>query len=414
MFSCGREAETRTEPATPLQSGSTAALRILQFNSRLTGGGTDEQCLGLAEGLLELEQSVWIVGPDSPWAFRRTREKGICFEPVKGPYLASLPLIWRAARLMRTQRIQIIHAHHGRDIWPTILAARLSGRRPKIVISRHMAKSPSSWFSRRFLLKNCDAVVAVSKFVQKVLCEGVYEPETDDPERRARPPLQGDHKKIHVIYGGIDTNRFRPFDALAQRKLWSLNRDNFVFGVAGAYQLPRGKGQRQFLLAASKIHTKIPEARFLIIGRGNMADVLRAEIIRLGLIGKAWLTPYCDDMPAAMNAIDCLVHPAIGTEAFGLVLCEAFACGKPVIASNLDGIPEAFSFGNYGQLVTPGSIEGLASAMLNWAQQPPKQEMQKEEVHRNIAEQFSFITGTRRMLGLYKTLLGDRRAADAS
>ena len=140
---------------------------------------------------------------------------------------------------------------------------------------------------------------------------------------------------------------------------------------------------------------------------------MRAEIIRLGLTGKAWLTPYCDDMAAAMNAIDCLVHPAIGTEAFGLVLCEAFACGKPVIASNLDGIPEAFSFGNYGQLVTPGSIEGLASAMLNWAQQPPKQEMQKEEVHRNIAEQFSFITGTRRMLGLYKTLLGDRRAADA-
>ena len=119
-------------------------------------------------------------------------------------------MISRAARLIRSEDIQIVHAHHGRDIWPAILAARLSGRRPKIVISRHMAKSPSSWFSRRFLLKNCDAVVAVSKFVQRVLCEGVYEPETDDPERRARPPLQGDRNKIHVIYGGIDTRTFVP------------------------------------------------------------------------------------------------------------------------------------------------------------------------------------------------------------
>src|SRR6267143_2174075 len=122
-----------------------------------------------------------------------------------------------------------------------------------------------------------------------------------------------------------------------------------------------------------------------------MADLLRADIARLSLSGKAWLTPYSDDMPAAMNAIDCLVHPAIGTEAFGLVLCEAFACGKPVIASSLDGIPEAFSFGNHGQLVTPGSIDELASAMLNWAKQPPKQQAQKEELHRRIGQQFSLI-----------------------
>jgi len=384
-----------------LHSGSTAPLRILQFNSRLTGGGTDEQCLGLSEGLHELGHAVWIIGPESAAARGRLAQKGICFEAVNGPYLASLPLIWRAARLIRSEHIQIVHAHHGRDIWPTILAARLSGRRPKIVISRHMAKSPSSWFSRRFLLRNCDAVVAVSKFVQKVLCEGVYEPETGDPERRARPPLQGDHKKIHVIYGGIDTSRFRPLDASAQRKLWGLSPDHFAFGVAGAYQLPRGKGQREFLVAASKIHTKIPEARFLIIGRGNMADLLRAEITRLGLSRKAWLTPYSDDMPAAMNAIDCLVHPAIGTEAFGLVLCEAFACGKPVIASNLDGIPEAFSFGNYGQLVAPSSIDELASAMLHWGQEPRPREDGGLELYRRIDKELSLLAAATQMLDLY-------------
>ncbi len=71
-----------------------------------------------------------------------------------------------------------------------------------------------------------------------------------------------------------------------------------------------------------------------------------------------------------MNAIDCLVHPQIGTEAFGLVVLEAFACGKPVIASALDGIPEAFAVANFGQLVKPESVEELAGAMLTWAQRP--------------------------------------------
>ena len=113
----------------------------------------------------------------------------------------------------------------------------------------------------------------------------------------------------------------------------------------GGYDLPRGKGQREFLRAAAQVQAKIPQARFLIIGRGSLKEVLEADIVRLGLSGKAWLTPYCQDMPAAMNAIDCLVHPQVGTEAFPGVVLEAFACGKPVIASALDGIPEAFGAG---------------------------------------------------------------------
>ena len=118
---------------------------------------------------------------------------------------------------------------------------------------------------------------------------------------------------------------------------------DYAFAVAGGYDLPRGKGQREFLAAAARLREKIPRARFLIIGRGSMAGLLQADIARLGLGGKAWLTGQASDMPQVMNAIDCLVHPQIGTEALGLVVCEAHACGKPVIASALDGIPEAFA-----------------------------------------------------------------------
>jgi glycosyltransferase involved in cell wall biosynthesis len=376
-------------------------MRILQLNSRLTGGGTDDQCVKLASGLGPLGESVCLAGPDGSEFSRVARDLGVPFHPTPPEGPLKLRFILSAARLIRAQRIQIVHGHHGRDLWPTILAAGLSGRHPKIVLTRHLAKSPSSWFSRRFLLGQCDALIAVSHFVAKVLREGVYEPNSPTPERRSRRPLKGDYSKIQVIHGGIDTERFRPLEAAGQRKEWGLAPKHFAFATIGGYDLPRGKGQREFLLAAGRVCEANPQARFLIVGRGNMKQILEADIARLGLAGKAWLTPYCQDMPAAMNALDCLVHPQVGTEAFPGVLLEAFACGKPVIASALDGIPEAFAAGNYGRLVPPEDVAALAAAMSEQVRQRPAARSEAEQLHRLMAERFSFQTMAAAVARLY-------------
>jgi glycosyltransferase involved in cell wall biosynthesis len=379
-------------------------MRILQLNSLLTGGGTDDQCVKLASGLCQMGQTVCLAGPDGREFSRIACDLGVPFRatPPEGPL--KLRFILSAAKLIRHDRIDIVHGHHGRDLWPTILAARFSGRHPKIVLTRHLAKSPSSWFSRSLLLGQCDALIAVSHFVGKVLREGVYEPDSPEPERRARPPLRGDHSKIHVIHGGIDTSRFRPFDAAAQRQAWGLGPEHFALGVVGGYYLPRGKGQREFLRAAAQLHAQVPKARFLIIGRGNLKEVLESDIAQLGLKGKAWLTPYCQDMPAAMNALDCLVHPQVGTEAFPGVVLEAFACGKPVIASALDGIPEAFAAGNYGRLAPPEDVAALATAMSEQIRHPPAALSESERLHRLVAERFSFQTMAAAVARLYLSL----------
>ena len=370
----------------------------------LKGGGTDDQCVKLAHAQLQLGQQVWLAGPDGCEFSRVARDLGVPFQATPPEGLLKLRFILGAAGLIRRERIQIVHGHHGRDLWPTILAASLSGIRPKVVLTRHLAKSPSSLFSRRFLLGQCDAIIAVSEFVAKVLREGVYEPESTEPERHARPPLQGNHSKIRVIHGGIDTSRFRPSPVDEQRREWGLAPEHFAFVVAGGYDRPRGKGQREFLQAAARIHREAPNARFLIVGRGNMAEQLRADVRDLGLEGKAWLTPYCHNMPAAMNALDCLVHCQIGTEAFGLVLIEAFACGKPVIASALDGIPEAFAAGGQGQLVPSEDVGALAEGMLA---QSRKAELGLEErikLHEKIEREFSIAASARSVLALYEKL----------
>jgi len=379
-------------------------LRILQLNSLLRGGGTDDRSVRIAHALHQLGHTVWLIGPEGREFSAIARELGLAFQPAPVGLL-KLPLILHTARLVRQQRIQILHARHGNDYWPAILAARLSGARPKVVLSRHLAKSPGSWFSRHFLLGQCDAMLAVSQFVAKVLREGHADPASDNPERHWRPPMRGDLSKIHVVYGGIDMDRFRPGDGAALRRAWGLAPEHFVFAVVGGYSLPRGKGQPEFLRAAARVTAALPQARFLIIGRGNLRAHLEAQIEQLGLRGVAGLTPYCQDMPAAMNALDCLVLPQVGTEAIPGVIIEAHACGKPVIASDLDGIPEAFAPAGYGQLVQRGSIEELAAAMKTWAARPPLDEPARWQLHERVAAQFSLERAAQNLAALYQALL---------
>jgi glycosyltransferase involved in cell wall biosynthesis len=376
----------------------------LHLNSRLTGGGTDDQCIKLVAGLHQMGREVWLAGPAGRDFEALIQTSGVSFLDT-GTTSGKLGFILGAARSIRRERIQIVHGHHGCDIWPIIFAVRLAGTRPKLVFTRHLAKSPASWASRRFLLGKCDALIAVSEFVAKVLREGAYEPDSPEEERRARPPLRGDHGKIHVVYGGIDTEKFQPADAEETRRELRLKPGEYGFAVAGGYDLPRGKGQREFLAAAARIHESAPRARFLIIGRGNMEEILKDEIKRLGLTGKAWLTGQRRDMPQVMNAIDCLAHPQVGTEAVGLVVCEAHACGKPVIASDLDGIPEAFAQGGCGKLVKAEDIDALAEAMLEQARTPVLDASQRAEMHKRVEQRFSLRRQAEMVSGLYETLL---------
>ena len=379
-------------------------LRILHINSMLKGGGTDDRSIRIAHALQQLGHTVWMAGPAGREFSEIAHQLGLAFKPTPPGGPLKLPLILNVARFIRRERIQVLHARHGRDYWPAIFAARLSGIQPKIVLSRHLAKSPGSWASRHFLLGQCDAMAAVSHFVAKVLREGHSDPESDNPERHYRPPMLGDRTKIHVVYGGFDMTRFKPSQDVSQRTAWGVKEQDFAFAVVGGYDLPRGKGQPEFLEAAARIHSRYPNARFLIIGRGNMKDDLGAKIQHLRLKDAASLVPYCHDMPAAMNAIDCLVLPQVGTEALPGVVCEAHACGKPVIASDLDGIPEAFAVAAYGQLVKRGSIGELAEAMAAWTQRPALDTAARWKLHARVAERFSLERAARDLAALYRSL----------
>src|SRR5690348_2211740 len=107
-------------------------LRVLHLNSLLRGGGTDDRSVRIAHSLLKPGHQICLAGPHGHEFSRIARELGLPFEPIatRGPL--KLPLILHTARVLRNEKSQIIHARHGRDYWPAILAAWLSGTHPKI------------------------------------------------------------------------------------------------------------------------------------------------------------------------------------------------------------------------------------------------------------------------------------------
>jgi glycosyltransferase involved in cell wall biosynthesis len=87
---------------------------------------------------------------------------------------------------------------------------------------------------------------------------------------------------------------------------------------------------------------------------------------------------------------------------------EAFACGRPVIASALDGIPEAFDACQCGRLVPPEDIERLGEAMIQQAKQAPLSKERRWELHRQVGERFSVEAMIMKVSELYRRLLVTR------
>jgi len=140
-----------------------------------------------------------------------------------------------------------------------------------------------------------------------------------------------------------------------------------------------------------------------------MDSLLREDIRHLGLEERARLVGQQPDPLSLHHTLDCLVHPQVATEAFPSVVLEAHACGRPVIASKLDGIPEAWAIGGLGHLVSPGQHEELAHAMILQAESPAPAATEQFEAHSRIQAQASLPVQATRMGNLYRRLMAGRR-----
>jgi len=215
--------------------------------------------------------------------------------------------------------------------------------------------------------------------------------------------LQGFAERCTVIPLGRDPTRLQSSsteDACFAHEVWGRRRVRVLaLGRMSIY-----KGFTVLLQAL----TRVPSATLALVGPGT-DHALASEAEHLGLADRAHLLGYQPQgrINALLASCDCLCLPSTSrAEAFGLVLIEAMAQGKPVIASDIpgSGIGEVIEDGRNGRLFPPGDVAALAKQIDDLTKQPAAWSRMGLEGQRNFARRFHIDRSAARIIALYHHL----------
>ncbi len=309
--------------------------------------------------------------------------------------------ILRLSNIMRNEDIHIVHSQGGRADFYSRVAAFIA-RVPIVVsstavlVDRYDVSLP-----RRMLYVFCDRITEqfVNKFV--VVSESL------------RESLIRDHgiapERITKIYNGIELDRYRPSLECqgSFRTECLLSEDDFLIGSVG--RLVYEKGYEFLLKATPLILASCPRAKIVIVGDGPLKSKLRNITRELGIVESCLFVGFREDIANILSSLDVFVLPSI-MEGLPIVILEAMAMAKPIVASDIDGIREQVENGRTGILIPPRDPQALAEGI----NQLLKDRFQAQGFGMEARKQVEEMFDIRRQVALheevYKGLLKGRRA----
>jgi phosphatidyl-myo-inositol dimannoside synthase len=310
--------------------------------------------------------------------------------PLPGLIPFSLYAFWvGAVLLLRSPVTQVIFGGSVMVAPLVVVLARLSGR--KAVVQAHgLDVIYASWLYQALCvrwLRSCDRIFANSGYTASLVAgKGV----------RA--------ECISVIPPGVLTESFvKPtLMGAIQQTLGLKGKKNILF----VGRLAKRKGVKEFIEKSFvRIVREIPNACFVIVGnnpsdslahRGDVASEIQATVSNLGLQDHVRLAGSLgdDDVMSLYHLSDVVVLPALActddVEGFGIVLLEAAAAGRPVVATRVGGIPDAVEDGKSGILVDSGDYECLTQTLISLLLDPKARAVMGAYARMRVREQFSW------------------------
>lgn len=314
-------------------------------------GGMEMQSVISAEALAGRGYpTLLLASPGTPVADEGAR-RGLDTRTVLSRSYVAPVTAARVARLLRKERIRLVHAEYSKDLWTLIPASKLAGGVPVVLTKRLASSVDKKDLLHRWLLGNTARVVAISTMVEENLLR-----------RTSLSP-----EKIVVLPNGVDLSRFppgRPGREEARRE-WGIPEEGIAVGLVG--RISRGKGQLEFLRAAALVAKDAPRARFLVVGSVTAGEEEYGERVRalageIDLGDRLRFTGFREDVPRVLAALDILVVPS-RSEALGNVVIEGMAAALPVAAAGAAGIRDLVVDGETGLLFPPDSPEAIADPL---------------------------------------------------
>ena len=370
---------------------------VMQVLPALVQGGVERTSIEIASAVSLSGGRCIVVSAGGPMEHDVTRAKA---EHITLPVDSKNPFImyanvFRLAKIIRDNNVDIVHARSRAPAWSAWVAAKRCG--VPFVTTFHGVYSFGGRLKLRYnaIMTRGQMVIANSSFIAGHI------------RKNYGIPLA----RLRIIHRGVDLDRFDADKVHAQRVValandWRLEDGLPVIMLPG--RLTRWKGQVLFIEAIAALGRK--DIRCLLVGSDQGRSKYRREVEKLiegnGLNEVVRIIENCTDMPAAYMLTDVVVSASTDPEAFGRVIPEAQALGRPVIATNHGGALETVIQGETGWLIPPGDAQALTSAIecVLALDEDARKELAQKAVA-NVREKFSKTAMCAKTLAVYDEIL---------
>ena len=306
---------------------------------------------------------------------------------------------WRVFRkvdeILKKEQIDMVHSAYSWCHGLSSPAAVWNGC--KRIWFHHGPMSSSTWQGAMPLFP-ADLVLVNSNFLGQMLKRTLYVA-----------------KKTAVMPYGIEASRLQPDSArrAAFRKQWGLGEQDVAVGIVGF--IDHWKGQDVFLEAVRNLRDRAPRLRAFVVGgpRGGVVaevcqqfqDKLKNFVKEHGLENVVAFTGHVDVREGALDGLDIFVHASTQPEPFGMVILEAMAKGKAIIASAAGGPCEILTDGADGILTPPSQPEALAESIQKLLSDATLREALGRNAQLRVASHFSAEAAARRLEQHYAEIM---------
>ncbi|MBC23206.1 MAG: glycosyl transferase family 1 [Phycisphaerae bacterium] len=341
-------------------------MKIMHISTRLILGGSQENTLISCRGQVASGHEVMLVhgpiyGPEGSMQVDAEAIEGLVRVESPGMVRQVNPIsdarcLKHLGRVIDSWKPDVVHTHSSKA---GILGRQAAWSRkvPAVVHTIHgLPFHPYQNFVARKLYiacerhaaARCHAIVTVADaMADQAIARGI-----------------GRKTQYRTIYSGMETAPLLESGTLRveTREQLGFAPDDLVIGTVS--RLSDLKGHEDLVRGLSPLMKQRPRIRLLWVGDGWLRKNLEQEIRSAGLEDRVMITGLVDPgrIPAMISAMDMLVHPSY-REGLPRAVVQAMLCGRPVVAYDVDGTPEACIDGSTGRLVSPGDLNGLSSAV---------------------------------------------------
>jgi glycosyltransferase involved in cell wall biosynthesis len=292
--------------------------------------------------------------------------------------LRILPSAVRLSRFIKKEKIDLVHGNMSLESdLAAVLASRLAGV-PCICHVRSFEEiSLFSKIGARFVAY----FICISRAVKDhYLKQGIPE------------------AKLTIIHNGIDLETSLPDER--------DRPEGGTWTVASLGRMVPWKGQKVLLKAIPPVLDRLPNVRFIFMGDGPDREKLEQEARRLNVQASVEFRPASLDVRALISEADLVVHTSIDPEPFGLVIIEAMARRRAVIATNRGGPLEIITDGQDGLLIEPRNSRLLAEKIIQLLENAELRLRLGRAARRTVEERFNLVRSVRKVEEIYERLIG--------